>query len=179
MALLGQLNQHQLITDQIPPLMQWDTSNANKKIKILSKRTNMTPELTYGHTDKQLKLHIMQLFSPVFFRNSHTTSFVQQTCCCEGLLAFFWQTFAAERAVKHANLMLLHSLHMRSHLMFTADRNDGWTNQSSTPWPHSSLSPSLPPPSSKNNMKSLLFTFSLLNFYPHMSDICTHVMNVI
>lgn len=152
----------------------WDTYNANKKLKILSKRTSVT----YGHTDEEVTLHITQLFSPVFFRNSHTTSFVQQTCCCEGLLASFWQTSAAERAVQHTNLMLLHSLHMRSHLMFTADRNDEWTNQSSTHWPHSSLSPP-PPPSSESNMKSLLFRVSLLSFYPHMSDICTHVMNVI
>lgn len=33
----------------------------------------MTPELTFEHTGKQVKLHITQLFSLVFFKNSHMT----------------------------------------------------------------------------------------------------------
>lgn len=34
----------------------------------------MTPELTYEHSGKQVKLHITQLFSLVFFKNNHMTA---------------------------------------------------------------------------------------------------------
>lgn len=88
----------------------------------------------------------------------------REILCREGLLASsHWDTPAPEQAVKHAVLMLLHRLHMRSRLMCAADRNDEWPNQKPTGWPWSRLSllwVTMFQPSSENHMEGLLVTFT-------------------